>query len=288
MLMPVRRPLGRPTKFTPDRQAVILAATEIGATRRLAARAAGVSPKTLGLWLRFGEEVPGGPHSVFVDAMRMAEAQGRMKLLRNINRAACHDWYASAWLLERIDPDRWCLKRRIEVLKAKREAISRRDGEFEAAVRRELLRDPEAREALDMTARKAHAIRERLSHGDSTVVPSAAASASDTACAAATRGRSGLSPSRQDGHDNERQVHEGRDQQECRESAEPILPKSGPCDDEGEDASESTAPEQLHEEPDGTLPPLLACDERNQDEGEEHRSGQQHENEDAICLLHHV
>ena len=96
--------MGRPLKLTPETQARIVEAVELGATWERAADAAGVGASTLGLWRRRGEagEVP---YSAFLAALKRAEGAGVERALRVIRKAAEGGaWQASAWLLERRYP----------------------------------------------------------------------------------------------------------------------------------------------------------------------------------------
>jgi hypothetical protein len=96
--------MGRPSKLTPETQARILEAVELGATWERAADAAGVGASTLGLWRRRGE-AGDAPYSSFIAALKAAESAGIERALRSIRSAAAAGaWQASAWLLERRYP----------------------------------------------------------------------------------------------------------------------------------------------------------------------------------------
>ena len=118
--------MGRPSKLTPEVEARIVEAVELGATWERAADAAGVGTSTLGLWRRRGEagEVP---YSAFLAALKKAEGAGVERALRVIRKAAEGGaWQASAWLLERRYPADY--GRRSEV------AVSARVAESDAAI----------------------------------------------------------------------------------------------------------------------------------------------------------
>ena len=113
-------------KLTPETQARIVEAVELGATWERAADAAGVGASTLGLWRRRGEagEVP---FVAFVATLKKAEGAGVERALRSIRKAAEGGaWQASAWLLERRYPADY--GRRSEV------AVSARVAESDAAI----------------------------------------------------------------------------------------------------------------------------------------------------------
>lgn len=100
------KPLGRPTKLTPDLQAVIVKAIKAGATHETAALSAGIARSTFYDWKAKGEA--GDPdYSEFSDALKIAEAQGTVKLLERIQDASFDPkfWQAAAWILERRYPE---------------------------------------------------------------------------------------------------------------------------------------------------------------------------------------
>ncbi len=96
---------GCPTKLTPalaDDVVLLLAA---GASSARAARAVGVSERSVTRWLRNGL-------AVRVEQARAAgpvssEALTEARLVVLLARAAQFDWKAAAWWLERRWPERW-------------------------------------------------------------------------------------------------------------------------------------------------------------------------------------
>ena len=91
--------------LNPKRRAVIVRAVKLGAPWKDAAKAAGVSEATLRGWRRRGSEEDSGPHRDLVDELEKAEAEGLIKNLEVIERAADDgDWKAAAWRLERRYP----------------------------------------------------------------------------------------------------------------------------------------------------------------------------------------
>jgi hypothetical protein len=91
---------GRPTKLTAKAAERIVAAVRTGASRQVAADAAGVSRSTLQLWLAKGQG-PRAPkaHRELVDALAAAEAQREVRAHAHIARAGQEDWRAEAWYL---------------------------------------------------------------------------------------------------------------------------------------------------------------------------------------------
>ena len=96
--------MGRPSKLTPEVEARIVEAVELGATWEKAAEAAGVGASTLREWRQRGE-ADEAPFAAFLAALKRAEAEGVARALRTIRQAAeSGQWTAAAWLLERRYP----------------------------------------------------------------------------------------------------------------------------------------------------------------------------------------
>ena len=94
--------MGRPSKLTPERSRAITSALRAGATREMAARAAGIHPGTLFAWLAKGREANRGRHHEFHEAVKKAEARNGLEHLVVVRQAAKDgSWQASAWMLER-------------------------------------------------------------------------------------------------------------------------------------------------------------------------------------------
>lgn len=79
---------GAKGKFNPERCAAIVASVKLGLTLDLAARRAGISPRTLHNWLDKGRKAKTGLHLAFVQALRQASADGAAVMVGVINRAA--------------------------------------------------------------------------------------------------------------------------------------------------------------------------------------------------------
>ena len=94
--------MGRPSKLTPERSRAITGALRAGATREMAARAAGIHPGTLFAWLAKGREAHRGMYHQFHESVKKAEAHNGLEHLVVVRQAAKDgSWQASAWMLER-------------------------------------------------------------------------------------------------------------------------------------------------------------------------------------------
>lgn len=126
---------GRPTKLTPEVAQAICAAVAAGNFRQVAARAAGVSPRTLGDWLAKGKAQATGPYADFLRAVLRAEQDAEMAMVKRVVEAASQDAKHAEWFLERKFPDRWGRKDRREVTGAK-------GGPLQVEATRGLIEDP--------------------------------------------------------------------------------------------------------------------------------------------------
>lgn len=101
-------PAGRPTKRTPETEKRILDALRVGATRKDASLAAGISQDTFANWL--------SDSSDFSDAVEKAESEDKLRMLAVITKASQEgNWQAAAWRLERKDPDNFGRRERQKV-----------------------------------------------------------------------------------------------------------------------------------------------------------------------------
>ena len=81
---------------------IICKAMEIGATRNIAAQAAGINVGSLFGWLARGREAKSGLYFEFFKRFKKAEGMCCLRDLSIIQRASLDgDWKASAWRLER-------------------------------------------------------------------------------------------------------------------------------------------------------------------------------------------
>lgn len=97
--------MGRPTKLTPETQAVIIEALENGNYAETAATLGGISHDTFYTWIRKGEDGV-EPYAAFADATKRASAKAEAASLASV-RAQSDSWQASAWFLERRFPAKY-------------------------------------------------------------------------------------------------------------------------------------------------------------------------------------
>ena len=103
--------MARPTKLTPEVEALILKALKAGNFRSTAARLAGVRPATLHRWLERGD--PAGtrkadrPYRDFAEKVDQAMAEAEARDVTLISKAANEDWRAAAWRLTRANSGHW-------------------------------------------------------------------------------------------------------------------------------------------------------------------------------------
>jgi len=140
---------GHGSKLTPETTERIISLIRNGAPLKTAAESAGVAARTLHAWIKRGETTRrqrDKAYVTFVEDVRKAKADGELAHLANITRAAVGDpkrginglWTASAWILERRNPEAYGRREYVE-----------HAGEVKTIERREvittLLADPEAR-----------------------------------------------------------------------------------------------------------------------------------------------
>ena len=97
--------MGRPSKLTPETQARIVQAIEVGATYELAAQFGGIAYNTFNEWMKKGEAAKSGRFLDFYEAVKAAEGKAAIKWLALIDKAAAETWQAAAWKLERRYPE---------------------------------------------------------------------------------------------------------------------------------------------------------------------------------------
>lgn len=139
------KPIGRPSKLTPEITAKICDHIDSGAYVEVAAQACGIGRTTLYRWLKDNED--------FRDAVKTARANAMVASIRMV-RSGEQGWQGSAWYLERTYPalyaaDRKKKRAEIELTKAKtaesktlEELISKASvGELEAILAKLLARE---------------------------------------------------------------------------------------------------------------------------------------------------
>ena len=99
--------VGRPSKMNERTIAKLVEAIEIGATREVAARYAGISVSSFCSWMAKGREAESGEFSELLERIEGAEAKLEIFCLEKIQAHGEKDWRAKAWVLERIHPERW-------------------------------------------------------------------------------------------------------------------------------------------------------------------------------------
>lgn len=100
----VQKGPGAPSKKSAERMAKIIDAVRKGGSKLSAASAGGISPGTLRTWLKEDED--------FAEQFEIAQGEFEQEQLQNIRTAGkeVKHWTASAWLLERIFPERYALQ----------------------------------------------------------------------------------------------------------------------------------------------------------------------------------
>lgn len=113
--MTEKRKAGRPTKFNEDVAQKILAAVELGAYRKTAAKNAGVPYRTLVQWLTDAKKRPRSELGRFRAALDEAESKAEMRLTSVAYAAAVRDPdYALRFLSVRWRK-RWNPRQRVEL-----------------------------------------------------------------------------------------------------------------------------------------------------------------------------
>jgi transposase len=99
-----REPIGRPSKFTPERRSSIIDAISHRIPYEMAAEANGISGSTLYEWLKIGndqrEQGMETDYTIFSEALKRAEMT-KVREHTDMIAAKPERWQADAWLLER-------------------------------------------------------------------------------------------------------------------------------------------------------------------------------------------
>jgi hypothetical protein len=90
---------------------MLLEASATGLKPHDACQSAGISTDTLTRWLKRAETEPDSPYAALAEAIKTARAQGKRWHLENIQRHSLKEWTASAWTLERTDPEQFALRK---------------------------------------------------------------------------------------------------------------------------------------------------------------------------------
>lgn len=86
-----------------------------GHTIETAAKFVGISKTTLYRWIEQGEQQESGEYRDFRDALAKARATAQVNLVDTLQRAAKTDWRAAAWLLERLFPEQFSNRERVDL-----------------------------------------------------------------------------------------------------------------------------------------------------------------------------
>lgn len=101
---PAPEPVGRPSKFTPERCADIISAVSKRVPYQLAAEANGISERTLFNWLEEGaKDLDANIDSEFARFLQSIKRAEMQKVMEHTDIIAARPerWQADAWLLER-------------------------------------------------------------------------------------------------------------------------------------------------------------------------------------------
>jgi len=99
--------VGRNTKYTPDRVKRIVKAIADGNTHKVACALGGIHPDTFYTWIKEYPE--------FSDTVKKAEAEAESFHVDRIKLHSFRNWQASAWMLERRNPEEWGKKDKVDV-----------------------------------------------------------------------------------------------------------------------------------------------------------------------------
>jgi len=103
----------RPPKLTPAIQEKICTLMAGGHFAEVAARAAGIDPRTYYAWRAKGKASPGGPYGEFERACELACANSELLLVEEVRRKG--GWKGSLELLKRRFPERWGDRMRAQI-----------------------------------------------------------------------------------------------------------------------------------------------------------------------------
>jgi hypothetical protein len=110
-----KRTGGRPTRLTPQTESRILQAVRCGASFKSACVAAGIGLRTFYRWKAEGESEDARPlHRQFWQRLTQAVEEGHVARVATITKASREDWRAAAWLEERLNPQRFSLRHKVE------------------------------------------------------------------------------------------------------------------------------------------------------------------------------
>ena len=100
-------------KFNDETIEIILKARESGLNQKECAEVAGINEATLYKWLNKGKEARSGKYKKFYNDFQIAKNRNKLFHLKKIHEAEA--WTASAWYLERVYPEEFGRKDRMEL-----------------------------------------------------------------------------------------------------------------------------------------------------------------------------
>ena len=100
-------------KFNEKTIEMILKARESGLNQKECAEVAGINEATLYKWLNKGKKAKRGKYRDFYNDFQMAKNKNKLFHLKKIHEAEA--WTASAWYLERVYPDEFGRKDRMDL-----------------------------------------------------------------------------------------------------------------------------------------------------------------------------
>ncbi len=89
----------------------VLSAVRKGLNQTAACEAAGIDPATFRRWLRRADEEPESAYARFAQELKQVRRLGQLAHLDNIAEHSKTWWQASAWTLERTDPEQFALRK---------------------------------------------------------------------------------------------------------------------------------------------------------------------------------
>ena len=106
-------------RITKQQIKLVVLAVAQGCGHTVAARIGGISARTIRKYIQDAKEhLEAGktdtPEVEFYEAIELAEAQAIHHAVKMIHDATPKDWRAAAWILERLEPERWNLSKRFE------------------------------------------------------------------------------------------------------------------------------------------------------------------------------
>ncbi len=123
---------GAPTKRSPEREKAILAALQVGNTRRASVRAAEISEDTFARWMAADADFRG--------AVQKAEADAELRFLGQVAKAAAgRSWQAAAWWLERRQYADYARRERMDVTMDVRKVAERLAADLDGVSADELV-----------------------------------------------------------------------------------------------------------------------------------------------------